>query len=316
MEEDEVLTEDGAEEIHAPNDAVILSYSQMPVNYNAVPKVWLTHPDSTEKAPVLVPFTYGEAMSKTVEPDFSNGDMAIEVPDGELVTELTVKKPEELTPENIPEGMYIAGVGPGEFKGGSEEVEKTVELDFSAGDMEVTPEAGKAFSKVTIPVPANLIPGNIAEGVNIAGIIGSLVAGGCGDGVKVEYGNLPESSAFYTVNHNLGVVPDVVFYFRFSQNVAYIASVQRNIFYAIAANTAFHSKMQEQSGWVSHAQYAICSKSSSSAEVPSVRTGVALDATGDKPISANNSSITFGAKIGNIFYYTYGGVWFAISGLT
>lgn len=100
-----------------PNDAVILNYSQNPVEYESVPKVWLTHPDSTEEEPVLVPFTYGEAVSKTVEPDFSAGDMAVAIPEGELVTELTVKKPEGLEPENIPEGMYIGGVGPGTFQG-------------------------------------------------------------------------------------------------------------------------------------------------------------------------------------------------------
>lgn len=211
MAEDEVLTEDGAEETRAPNDAVILSYSQTPVNYNAVPKVWLTHPDSTEEASVLVPFTYGEAVSKTVEPDFSNGDMAVEVPEGELVTELTVKKPEELTPENIPEGMYIAGVGPGAFKGGSEEVEKTVELDFSAGDMEVTPETGKVFSKVTIQKPETLVPENIAEGVNIANVIGTLVTGGGGGDISITTTTHLGTST--TITHGHGVVPDLLLIF-------------------------------------------------------------------------------------------------------
>ena len=60
----------------------------------------------------------------------------------------------------------------------AEPVEKTVKLDFSGGDMVVVPEEGQTFSTVNIPVPANLIPENIAEGVNIAGVMGTLAVGG------------------------------------------------------------------------------------------------------------------------------------------
>ena len=62
----------------------------------------------------------------------------------------------------------------------AEPVEATVELDFSGGDMTITPEKGQAFSEVSISVPTNLIPANIAEGVTIAGIPGALApsAGG------------------------------------------------------------------------------------------------------------------------------------------
>ena len=57
---------------------------------------------------------------------------------------------------------------------------KEVLLDFSSGDMEVVPTTGKVFSKITIPQPENLLPENIAEGVNVAGIVGVLAAGGGG----------------------------------------------------------------------------------------------------------------------------------------
>lgn len=53
-----------------------------------------------------------------------------------------------------------------------------VALDFSAGDMEVIPSAGKVISKVTIPQPETLIPENIAEGIDIAGIVGTRGAKG------------------------------------------------------------------------------------------------------------------------------------------
>ena len=57
---------------------------------------------------------------------------------------------------------------------------KEVLLDFSGGDMEVVPTTGNVISKVTIPQPENLLPGNIAEGVNVAGIVGVLAASGGG----------------------------------------------------------------------------------------------------------------------------------------
>ena len=56
-------------------------------------------------------------------------------------------------------------------------VETTVDLDFSGGAMEVNPESEELFSKVNIPVPENLNPENIAEGVNIAGIVGTRKSG-------------------------------------------------------------------------------------------------------------------------------------------
>lgn len=58
--------------------------------------------------------------------------------------------------------------------------EKTVELDFSGGAMEVTPTAGKLLSKVGIPVPETLVPENIAKDVDIAGVVGTHEGGGGG----------------------------------------------------------------------------------------------------------------------------------------
>lgn len=80
------------------------------------------HDGSTQEysgsLPIAVPkadgslqvYTAGEAVSKTVEPDFSGGDMAVPIADGELVTGLTVKKPDTLVPENISKGVTVAGV--------------------------------------------------------------------------------------------------------------------------------------------------------------------------------------------------------------
>ena len=86
-------------------------------------------------------------------------------------------------------------------------VETSVKLDFADGDMEVTPEAEELFSKVNIPVPATLIPENIAEGVDIAGIIGILQMG---SSAKIATGTVIGNNGTVTVDHKLGVVPDLV----------------------------------------------------------------------------------------------------------
>lgn len=87
-------------------------------------------------------------------------------------------------------------------------VEKTIDPDFSAGDMEVIPEDGQVFSKVGISMPTNLLPGNIAEGVDIAGIIGTLTAGG-----SARFACGKKTNTSKTITHNLGIVPDFVIVF-------------------------------------------------------------------------------------------------------
>lgn len=121
---------------------------------------------------------------------------------GNIATAIREKTGEEGTmkPSKFPEKISAL----------PESVETTVNLDFSSGDMEVTPAEGKVFEKVSIPTPANLIPENIAEGVDITGIIGTLVAGGGG---KVASGKFKGTGAAYTLKHGLGVVPDVVVVF-------------------------------------------------------------------------------------------------------
>lgn len=97
----------------------------------------------------------------------------------------------------------------------TEQMEKTVTPDFSNGNMEITPDEGKAFSKVTISKPSNLVSSNIVAGIDIAGIIGSA-AGGVertdqfvqAEGTYVNAGNA--KTAPITVTHNLGVNPDFI----------------------------------------------------------------------------------------------------------
>lgn len=56
-------------------------------------------------------------------------------------------------------------------------VEKTILLNFTEGDMEVTPRNGEVFSKVTIQKPDSLVPENIAKNEVVAGVIGTHEGG-------------------------------------------------------------------------------------------------------------------------------------------
>lgn len=166
--------------------------------------------------PKLVPFTYGEVLEGVeVSPDFSNGDEKLSAPTGKLIREATILKPENLTPENIVKDVEIAGVV-GAYIPKSEEV--TVELNMADGDQVVEQTSGVLMEKVTITKPETLIPENVAEGIDIAGIIGTLVAGGGGSGGGTTpvfaggtFTGTGTKTTQYTITHGLGVVPDIVF---------------------------------------------------------------------------------------------------------
>lgn len=118
-------------------------------------------------------YTKGTAVEGLeIVPDFSGGDMPVSTGEGVLVKSATIKKPDTLTPENIRNGAEVAGVVGG-FIGDTEE--QTVALAMADGDMVIEPSAvGKVLSKVLVQKPETLAPENIAEGVDIAGIIGTF----------------------------------------------------------------------------------------------------------------------------------------------
>lgn len=124
-------------------DVKIKGYSGNELEYQNVPKVYLAAPESTPDNPVLVPFTYGEAIEGVeVEPDFSDGDMQITAPDGYLIRSGVVKKPETLVPENIAEGAYIAGVGPGTHKGSGDGAAGEFEEEIKYFKCQILPAEG------------------------------------------------------------------------------------------------------------------------------------------------------------------------------
>ena len=163
----------GEEETTTPSANIIIkNYSGNDVLYEGVKKVYFTGADGASK----VPYTYGDAITTSVEPDFSDGDMEVDIADGTLVTGMTIVKPDSLAPENVKVGVEIGGVV-GEYVGDAEE--RTVDADFSGGNQEVAPSTdGKVMSKVTIVKPETLRPENIADGVDVAGVIGTHKGGG------------------------------------------------------------------------------------------------------------------------------------------
>ena len=125
----------------------------------------------TPEVGVKAKFTYGELAEGTeIEPDFSGGDQKVTVPEGYVVREATIKKPDNFIPEHLKKGEVIAGVE-GTLIG--EGVEKTVNADFSGGDQVIEPDPETLLSKVTVTKPENLIPENIPKDVVIAGVKGT-----------------------------------------------------------------------------------------------------------------------------------------------
>ena len=91
-----------------------------------------------------------------VEVDFTQGNMEI-VPDvGNVFSKVTLNRPAELIPANIPEGMYIAGVGPGEYGATGEEIEEalcTFSCYVSGSKKVTTKNAGDQVISLSISLP-------------------------------------------------------------------------------------------------------------------------------------------------------------------
>ena len=80
----------------------------------------------------------------------------------------SVTAPENLSAENIRDGVTIAGV-----EGTYETPTQEKTLKPEAFPTDVTPDTGYALSKVSVTSPDNLTAGNIKKGVEIAGVTGT-----------------------------------------------------------------------------------------------------------------------------------------------
>lgn len=148
-------------------DVKLLKYDGTEQRYLGVERVQLVKTDGGTAI-----FSEGEAVEEIeISPDFSSGDMTVDAPEGTLVKSAVIKRPDTLIPENIPQGINIGGVEGSKVIPIS--VEEEIILDFSDGAMEVVPDAGTVFSKVSIPIPEGLAPENIVKGIVVAGIEGT-----------------------------------------------------------------------------------------------------------------------------------------------
>lgn len=117
--------------------------------------------------------------------------------------------PETLTPENLASGVTVGDVV-GTMSAPILLEDLPIELNFSGGNQSVAAPDGYAVKNAIIQQPANLVPANIAEGVDIAGIVGALAAGG--KDVKMSAGKFT-TTGVVTVEHGLGVTPDMIWAF-------------------------------------------------------------------------------------------------------
>ena len=120
--------------------------------------------------------------------------MTIKPEKGKLWSKVNIDKPEGLVAEHILKDVEIAGIV-GEIVIPTEEV-ANVELDFTNGDMAVTPSEGSVFSVVNISKPEGLVASNIASGVNIAGIVGEFEGGG-GGGEGFDFDTSDENLKYF-----------------------------------------------------------------------------------------------------------------------
>lgn len=110
----------------------------------------------------------------TIELDLYSGDQSISVPDGQLVKRATITKPATLLPENIKNGVVIAGVY-GRYNNQKPEMTTSVGLYMPSGNQVITPNSGYVFTKVTVQKPSTLTPANIKKGVTIGGVTGTAI---------------------------------------------------------------------------------------------------------------------------------------------
>lgn len=183
-----------------------------------------------------------------------------------------------------------------------EAVEKTLELNFENGPMEVLPELGKVFSKLLIPVPDGLASANIADGVTVAGIPGSHKGGGGSGSYKFFSGSFDATSKIQTVTHNCGVVPDIL--------IGYLGGIPSNgvAFFCVAFSQKFYNGAG--GGYLSQVVFVMSSggslSSGSDIGMDNPITGYYADYGGIRNVDEKTFTFggsTYGLKIGEFYQW-------------
>lgn len=86
-------------------DIILLDGKGDPKTYSGVNTVEFDTTDGNR-----VQYHEGVRVTKSVDVDFSQGDQVISIPEKNIVTEITIEKPDDLLPENIRENINIGGV--------------------------------------------------------------------------------------------------------------------------------------------------------------------------------------------------------------
>lgn len=108
--------------------------------------------DTTDGDTVL--YSKGEVLdSITIEPDFSEGDMTVNAPDGYLVKSAVIVKPENLKPENIAKDEVVAGVV-GTHEGGGGDVQYVFTKTLYNLYMNNSTSSKNYYTTITFTLPA------------------------------------------------------------------------------------------------------------------------------------------------------------------
>ena len=112
---------------------------------------------------------------KSVPLDMSSGNQEVVPTVGYVMSRVVVGKPDTFVPEHIKKDVEIGGIV-GTFEGSiaPDTEQLIINPDFSSGNQDVYPTTGKLADKVTLIKPVTMVEGNIADGVTIAGVSGTL----------------------------------------------------------------------------------------------------------------------------------------------
>lgn len=159
------------EETHGAN-IVLYDRNGVAVTYEGIETVSF----NTDTEGEIATYTLGLATDEVpVALDLSAGNQTVTPTDTDFMRTAVIQKPDTLLSENIKKGVNIAGVE-GNLIG--EGVSKEVELNFTDDTQIVEPDPETLLSEVVIKKPDTLLPENIAKDVEIAGVVGTMKAGG------------------------------------------------------------------------------------------------------------------------------------------